>query len=599
MRSMEKSIRTLSNTDYSGRHIYGYAIVFDQPSRLLVDKALSSNSFREVIVKGAVSQEAIDNSNIVAVVNHNANAGVFAESNEGVGSLKLTIDDYGVKFEFDALDNNAGNILLNKIERGETVGCSFCYDAATAEFEKKVINDEEYIFVTKINDLYDVTIATETPAYSGTSVAKRTMEKTKEEILAEIEALKAKLDEIEKPAERTEESKENPEETKEEPKEAEIKEERTKGEEEKPAEEKNENKAVSEPSEVSKKEAEEPKEEENNKSANKVEDVKSERTIENSNINKMSEVIVNAEDQLFGATECGKKELTLNKQMRTLGTATNIKSTESAPAELALMPSNVLANLGANFMVTDKTNGSVPVYSPADAECLAETAEISAEGNGTVVDAFPHRISAREFYPRYMVEEGTANYEAVIIDGCMKKLYQKLEKMAFGLNAEAHTGSAPCVGGLPKVIGSISSAAGQTGTALSFDGITELISKLADANGDASVKILTNNVGKNKLNHLQRGTGDGLAVDHNEFDIVASGNVAEANIGSGTGSAAKNRPVAVIGDFSKMTVVQFGSISVDKRFIAERDAYQYVVTGRFDVVPTQPEAFKAIVLGSN
>ncbi len=180
--SME--IRELEN---NSRHVEGYAVVFDSQSEDL--------GFFETIERGAITQELVDNSDVFALMNHDDNK-VLARSKNGKGSLKLTVDDIGLKYEFDAADTQIGNDLLEYLRRGEIVSSSFCFaldynDPGAETWTRK--NGANYRTIHKIAFLHDVSPVWN-PAYSATSVAQRSLDKIKE--LEETE--KRELDEQKK-----------------------------------------------------------------------------------------------------------------------------------------------------------------------------------------------------------------------------------------------------------------------------------------------------------------------------------------------------------------------------------------------------------------
>ena len=87
----------------NGRHVVGYASVFDSPS--------TDMGFREIIKPGAFDG-VIMVSDVFALMNHDMSRGVLARSNKGEGSLKLIIDDAGLKYEFDAPNTALGDELI-------------------------------------------------------------------------------------------------------------------------------------------------------------------------------------------------------------------------------------------------------------------------------------------------------------------------------------------------------------------------------------------------------------------------------------------------------------------------------------------------------
>lgn len=155
------------------RHVEGYAVVFDSQSEDL--------GFFEVIERGAITQELVDNSDVFALLNHDDDK-VLARSNKGVGSLKLIVDDRGLKYEFDAAETQLGNDLLEYLKRGEINTSSFAFaldynDPEAETWERK--NGANYRTIHKIAYLHDVSPVWNA-AYSATSVSQRSLEKCKE-----------------------------------------------------------------------------------------------------------------------------------------------------------------------------------------------------------------------------------------------------------------------------------------------------------------------------------------------------------------------------------------------------------------------------------
>ena len=170
------------------RHVEGYAVVFESQSEDL--------GFFETIERGAITQELLDNSDVFALLNHDDDK-VLARSNKGVGSLKLTLDERGLKYEFDAADTQLGNDLLEYLKRGEISTSSFAFaldynDPDAETWERK--NGTTYRTIHKIAYLHDVSPVWNA-AYAATSVSQRSLDKCKEleeeeknRILADLDA---------------------------------------------------------------------------------------------------------------------------------------------------------------------------------------------------------------------------------------------------------------------------------------------------------------------------------------------------------------------------------------------------------------------------
>lgn len=146
------------------RKVEGYAIVFNSESEDL--------GFYETIEKDAIDDDVIAKSDVFALMNHDDNRGILARSRRGKGSLKLTIDDRGLKYSFDAPKTALGNELLEMLRRGDITSSSFAFTVATdgEAWEKR--DGKYYRTIKKIDRLYDVS-PVYCPAYSETSVACR------------------------------------------------------------------------------------------------------------------------------------------------------------------------------------------------------------------------------------------------------------------------------------------------------------------------------------------------------------------------------------------------------------------------------------------
>lgn len=197
---MEKEIRNLGNINIrsiegeESRHVEGYAMLFDVESEYL--------GFYEVIERGAITQELVDSCDIFATFNHDENK-IFARSNKGEGSLKLTVDDKGLKYEFEAPHTALGDELLEYLKRGDINKSSFAFSIDPNDDNAETWESKDGVYfrtIHKIKELYDCSPVWQ-PAYSATSVSKRAKDKIDElenKKLADINAsLDLKLKEIE------------------------------------------------------------------------------------------------------------------------------------------------------------------------------------------------------------------------------------------------------------------------------------------------------------------------------------------------------------------------------------------------------------------
>lgn len=153
------------------RNIYGYAALFGVRSQNL-------GWFVEIIEPGAFDG-VIEKSDVRALLNHDPSI-LFARSNMGEGTLRLSLDKTGLGYEFEAPNTSHGNDLIELINRKDITQSSFAFTIRNARWEKRKENDEwiDIRYVTEMEQLYDVSPVTY-PAYNDTTVAKRSLEQFK------------------------------------------------------------------------------------------------------------------------------------------------------------------------------------------------------------------------------------------------------------------------------------------------------------------------------------------------------------------------------------------------------------------------------------
>lgn len=166
-------IRSLPEVPVAGdnRVISGYAIVFGVESRVLCDW---EGEFIEVIEQGAVDDSLIERCDIKALFNHNHNQ-LLARRYYGEGSLQLSVDSHGLRFEFVAPETTLGNDILELVRRGDLRGCSFAFVADAENIEYKRRGEDRLRTVKRLSSLHDISIVVD-PAYTQTSVDVRAFE---------------------------------------------------------------------------------------------------------------------------------------------------------------------------------------------------------------------------------------------------------------------------------------------------------------------------------------------------------------------------------------------------------------------------------------
>ena len=189
------------------RKVEGYGVVFNSES-------VDLGGFTEIISPGAISEETIRNSDILFLLDHNRERGVLARSKNGSGSLSVSVDERGVRYEFEAPQTALGDEILEGLRRGDVNKCSFAFTVAEDSWVKR--EDGTVLrTISKIDKLYDISIVYN-PAYEETCVVnKRGLEELEEretlKVESEVKAESEKQDEEAEKSDEVEEQKSEPE----------------------------------------------------------------------------------------------------------------------------------------------------------------------------------------------------------------------------------------------------------------------------------------------------------------------------------------------------------------------------------------------------
>ena len=150
------------------RTITGTAIVFDAESEVLDDWGYR---FREVIKPEACTMEFLNSQDIKMNMLHDRDL-TLARCNKGTGSLRLSVDEKGVSFEFEAPKCDIGDRCLEMVRRGDYSGCSFEFWPEDYDVEEREGGKDVKITHKKFRALTALTIGMD-PAYKQTSVNAR------------------------------------------------------------------------------------------------------------------------------------------------------------------------------------------------------------------------------------------------------------------------------------------------------------------------------------------------------------------------------------------------------------------------------------------
>jgi len=168
--SMEKRLFNIETRMEEGEtmNVVGHASVYNTMSEDL-------GGFREIIAPGAFD-DVLDN-DVRALINHDGNL-ILARTTSG--TLKLSTDEKGLKYEFDMPQTSYGKDLAISMKRGDVTQSSFAFTVENDNWETKDGMDVRTI--TKVKRLFDVSPVTY-PAYPDADdlvIAKRSLSVYKE-----------------------------------------------------------------------------------------------------------------------------------------------------------------------------------------------------------------------------------------------------------------------------------------------------------------------------------------------------------------------------------------------------------------------------------
>ena len=177
---MEKRIYNVETrvetTEDNKEVVVGYGSIFNSRSENL-------GGFYEYIAPEAITSDTIVASDVRALINHDPNL-ILARSKNGEGNLKLSVDETGLRYEFNIPETSYGKDLAINLKNGNISQSSFAFTIAkdgdnwTTDAEGRDIRT-----ITKIDRLYDISSVTY-PAYSEASsdlvIAQRGLQTYKE-----------------------------------------------------------------------------------------------------------------------------------------------------------------------------------------------------------------------------------------------------------------------------------------------------------------------------------------------------------------------------------------------------------------------------------
>jgi HK97 family phage prohead protease len=143
--------------------VSGYAAVFGARADL--------HYFEEQVAPGAFDE--VLNDDVRCLINHDPQY-VLARSNKGEGTLKLEIDERGLKYSYKTPNRSYALDLKDAIEAGDVSQSSFAFYVKEDRWEKRD-GQKDLRTITKFEKLIDVSPVTY-PAYDAATVGKRSWE---------------------------------------------------------------------------------------------------------------------------------------------------------------------------------------------------------------------------------------------------------------------------------------------------------------------------------------------------------------------------------------------------------------------------------------
>lgn len=186
--SSDIEIRSIGEEDEKRNVIVGYALRFNTYSEDL-------GGFTETIESGALDNA--DMSDVVALINHDRSLVMGRSTSE---TLKLEVDEFGLKYTIDPPDTTYARDLLESMKRGDISQSSFAFsldysDDDSESWEHNEIKDKYIRTIKRFKALHDVSIVT-VPAYSDTpvTVAKRSLDDYKSELQNQLTKQKLSIE---------------------------------------------------------------------------------------------------------------------------------------------------------------------------------------------------------------------------------------------------------------------------------------------------------------------------------------------------------------------------------------------------------------------
>lgn len=169
MKNREYRTMQLRAADNAGDKmtVEGYAAVFDQRT-MIWESDYSGWKYYEEIDPGAFN--GADMSDVILRYNHSDSAMILARTKNG--TLRLSVDDVGLKISADIAPTTGGKDIYQLIKRGDINQMSFAFIVKADQTTRDDKLKEEIRRITAFETIVDVS-PVDFPAYDGTSISAR------------------------------------------------------------------------------------------------------------------------------------------------------------------------------------------------------------------------------------------------------------------------------------------------------------------------------------------------------------------------------------------------------------------------------------------
>ena len=593
---LEKRSFELRVQNSDSRLITGKAICFDSMSEDL--------GFREIISKGAITQELIDSSDIYFTFNHSMDK-VLARWNKGEGSLKIELKDDGVYFSTEAPNTDLGNEVLEYIRRGDANKCSFAFYMSGNDEDETWTKTEDGEVLRTINHiagLCDVSVVFN-PAYDETTVSARSLEKLNElrakqeeekkedepkkcEFKSEDEPKKCESKSEDEPKKCESKSEDEPnDEPKDEPKDDDKDNDMDNPDDDKDNPDNEENTPDDKEVDPDKDKDEDPKDKETKSKKENKHNIMEKKfnllsairsVAEGKPMDDATQAVIDAgknEMRSAGVSMTGQIQIPVENRAAVTVTAEgeDVVVTDFANILDPLRTKNVLADSGANILTGLVGDLQIPAMGAENVNWEGETDD-AQDGAGTFtnVKLTPHRLSAYIDVSKQFLVQDSLGAEALIRRDLVNAIQAKLEDTIFG--TEAEDGSRPA--GIFYNV---------TPTKVTdFKGLCTLESDVEDANFYGPAKYIVSPKAKAAMRAMAKST--------KSTQLVMEGDNIDGTPVLSTGHSAKH--TFAYGDWSQLYVGQWGAIdlTVDPYTKAADGQVRLVVNAFFDFKLVRPNA---------